>query len=127
MSTPPDINATVKAMIEVQVIQALNSAPEAIEKLVKAALSRPVDRTGKFDGYGDKMPYLDWMVGEEIRSAAQRAICTIMQEFQPRIEAEVRKGLTSDTVVEAVTKSFVDAAAQDWRINVKFEAEDKRR
>lgn len=126
MTTTPDITEIVKALIEAQVIQALNSAPDAIEKLVKAALSRPVDSSGKFDGYGNKMPYLDYMVGEEIRSAARNAIRTIMLEFQPRIEAEVRKGLTSETVVAAVTKSFVDAAAQDWRIDVKFEAEKRR-
>ena len=127
MTTTPDITEIVKALIEAQVIQALNSAPDAIEKLVKAALSRPVGNDGRFDGYGNKMPYLDYMVGEEIRSAARNAIRTIMLEFQPRIEAEVRKGLTSETVVAAVTKSFVDAAAQDWRIDVKFEAEDRRR
>ena len=128
MTAPPDINAMIKATIEAQVVQALNSMPEAIEKLVKAAMSKEVDATGKFDSYSsNKMPYLDWMVGNEIRDAARDAVRRIMKEYAPRIEAEVRKGLTSDTVVAAVTKSFIQAADQDWRINVKFEADESRR
>lgn len=121
-----NINELIKSIIETQIIQALNSAPDAIEKLVKAALSRPVDRAGKFDGYGDKMPYLDYMVGEEIRRAAEAAVRKVVAESAGKIEDLVRNGLTSDSVVAAVTKSFVDAAAQEWRINVKFEAEKQR-
>ncbi len=35
MTTPENISELVKGIIETQVIQALNSAPEAIEKLVR--------------------------------------------------------------------------------------------
>lgn len=127
MTTPDQtIEAMVKSMIEAQVVQALNSAPEAIEKLVKAALSRPVDSLGKFDGYGSKMPYLDWLVGEEIRNAARAAVHKVIAESTDQIEAQVRKGLTQDTVVDAIVKSFTNTANEEWRINVSFEA-DKRR
>ena len=108
-------------------MKALNAAPEAIEKLVKAALSKPVDKDGKFDGWGDKMPYLDYLVGNEIRDAARMAVRTVVKEQTPTIEAEVRKGLTSESVVAAVTKAIIGVADQDWKIDVRFEAEDKRR
>ncbi len=127
-----NIQEIVKGIIQTQIVQALNDAPEVIEKLVKASLSKPVDKNGRVEGethyspYGGTMPYLDWMVGQEIRCAATNAVHRLMQEYAPKIEEEVRKGLNSDTVVAAVTKSFVTAAEQDWRINVKFEVEDKK-
>ncbi len=122
-----DVSELVKTIIQTQVIQALNSAPDAIEKLVKAALSRPVDSVGKFDGYsGNKMPYLDYVVGEEIRSAATTAVRKVMQDQAGKIEALVREGLSSESVIAAVTKSFIHAASQEYKINVSFEAEPKR-
>lgn len=124
--TADNIDALVKGIIETQVIQALNNAPDAIEKLVKAALSRPVDASGKYDGYGNKMPYLDYMVGEEIRSAATAAVRKVILESSQLIEDEVRKGLSSETIVAAVVNSFVKTAEQDWRIDVKFEAKKDR-
>lgn len=127
------LETTIKTLLEAQIIQALNSAPEAIDKMVKAALARPVDANGNAEGtrdytsYRGTMPYLDWMVGQEIRDAARTAARKVIQEKMPDIEAEVRKGLSSDSVVAAVTKSLVSTAAQEWRINISFEAEENRR
>lgn len=127
-----NIDVMVKTIIETQIIQSLNNAPEAIDKLVKAALSKPVDKGGNFEGdrhfssYGGTTPYLDWMVGQEIRSAAEGAVRKVISESASVIEAKVREGLSSDTVVAALTKAFVSAAEQDWRIDVKFEAEKKK-
>lgn len=128
-----DTNALIRGIIETQVIQALNNAPEAIEKLIKAALSKPTDAQGNeegsrnFSSYGGTMPYLDWMVGQEVRSAARLATQAVIKEMMPNIEAEVRKGLSAESVVAAVTKSLIGTAEQEWRINVKFEAEKERR
>lgn len=114
-----DIQQMIKTTIETQVVLALNSVPEAIEKLVKAALSKPVDENGRFDGYRGTMPYLDYLVGEEIRSAARGAVHKVIQEHVDSIEEEVRKVLSSDTVVAAVTKALVGAASEGWRIGVE--------
>ena len=117
----------IRGIIETQVIRALNEAPEAVEKLVKAALSRPVDENGKFDGYhGNKLPYLDYIVGQEIRNAAENAVRKIVMEQSNDIEEMVRRGLSSESVIAAVTNSLVGAAKEEWRINVSFEAQPKR-
>jgi hypothetical protein len=127
------LEVTIKSLLETQIIQALNSAPDAIEKMVKAALTRPVDSNGyhegmsNYRGYGGTMPYLDWMVGQEIREAARKAAAKVIAERMPDIEAEVRKGLSSESIVAAVTKSLIGTAEQEWRINVSFEAEKERR
>lgn len=76
-----NVELTIKTLIETQIIQALSNAPEeAIEKLVKAALSKPVDDNGNERGYGSKMPYIDYLVGSEIRDAARRAVSKIVLE-----------------------------------------------
>jgi hypothetical protein len=122
------VETTIKTLIETQIIQALNNAPEAVEKMVKAAMSEPVDpRSGKNDGYSShRVPYLEYMVGNEIRSAATEAARKVIQEKMPDIEAEVRKGLSSESLVAAVTKSLIGVAEQEWRISVKFEGEKER-
>lgn len=124
------VDTTIKALIETQVIQALNSAPEAIEKMVKAAMSEPVDpRSGSKDGYHStqRVPYLEYMVGEEIRSAARTAARKVILEKMPDIETHIRAGLSADSSVAAIAKSLVGVIDNDWRIEVKFEAEDKLR
>jgi len=123
-----DVETTIKTLIETQIIQALSNAPlEAMEKLVKAALSKPVDDSGNFNGYSNhKIPYIDYMVGQEIRAAAQEAARKVIRERMPEIESHVRAGLSSESIVAAVTNALVGAASEDWRITVNFEAEKQR-
>lgn len=123
----PDISTLVKGLIETQVIKALNEAPEAIDKLVKAALSKPVDvTTGRSDGYGQKAPYLDYLVGEEIRYAARAAASKVIQEKQDVIEGMIRTSLSSDVITSAITKAFLGASDQEWKIGVTFERDKDR-
>lgn len=122
MLTQDAVSIQIKTLLETTIIQALNNAPDAIENMVKAALAQPVDSSGDPKGYGTKMPYLDFLVGVEIRTAARRAVEKVIQEKMPDIEAAVRAGLSSDSVVAAVTKSLVGAASEDWKIEVNFKA-----
>jgi hypothetical protein len=113
----------VKTLIETQIIQALNSSPEAIEKLVKAALSKPVDpTTGSFTtSYGSKLPYLDFLVGDEIRSYASSAVRKILAENSDKIEQIIREALSTKDVVDSFKQAIVGTVDQEWKIQVKFE------
>lgn len=126
MSTLDEMQTMVKTIIEAQIIKSLNEAPEAIEKLVKAALAHPVDSNGDAKGYGTKMPYVDWLVGDEIRAASRIAVRKVIAEHAANIEAAVRAGLSQEDVVKAVAKAVIGAADQEWRINIKFENEKSR-
>jgi hypothetical protein len=120
------IRDLVKTTIEAQIVKALNEGPDMVEKLVKAALSKEVDATGKFDGYGNKTPYIDYLVGNEIRFAAQRAVSAVVAEKADVIEAQVRAALSQADVVQSFVKAIVGATSEEWRINVKFESEKGR-
>lgn len=126
MSTEGQIETIVKTLIQTEVIKALNSAPDAIEKLVKAALSRPVDITGKFDAYGKTMPYLDYLVCNEIRAATQDAVRTVIAGHRTEIEQHVREGLKTESLVAAMTKAIVGASEHDYLIKVSFETQKDR-
>ena len=114
------LEVVVKTLIETQVIKALNEAPEAIDKLVKAALAKPVDQHGDSKGFHANTPYLEWLVGEEIRRAARSAVQKVVQEHAATIEAHVRTNLSSEAIASAITQAVLGAAAQDWQINVAF-------
>jgi hypothetical protein len=126
MSTESQIETIVKTLIQTEVVKALNNAPDAIEKLVKAALSKPVDSSGKFDSYGSNMPYLDYLVGNEIRAATTAAVRTVLAEHRAEIEQQVREGLKAESVVSAMTKAIVGAAEHDYLIKVSFETQKDR-
>lgn len=123
-----DVNQLVKTIIETQIVQALNNAPEAIEALIKAAMSEPVDKNGNKEGsrefsFGStKMPYLDWMVGQQIRNATHNAVVKVINEMLPDIESKVREKLSHDDVAKSFVEAVVKNVGQEWRIRVNFEA-----
>jgi hypothetical protein len=122
----PTVKDMVRTVLEAHIVTALKETPEALDTLVKAALSREVDsRNGSFEGYGTKVPYLDYIAGETIRTATSQAVRKVVQEMQPEIEAEVRKILTSEQVVQAFTKCIIGSTDQDYKISVSFEKADR--
>lgn len=124
-----NVSDVVKAAIQTQIIAAFNQAPELVEKLVKAALAKPVDSiSGSEQGYhGSRVPYIDYLVGDEIRTATRKAVQTVVAEHAATIEACVREGLNAQSVTEAISKAVIGAATQGWGVTVKFEAEKDRR
>lgn len=123
-----NINAIIETTLKAEIIKALNAAPEAIEKLVKAALELPVNEHGSKPDQWTRttMPYLDWLVGDEIRRAARMAVQEVVKANEPEIHAAVKRRMSADTIVDAFAKHLVKTADEDWKIEVKFEAEKSR-
>ncbi len=119
-----NIKALIETTLKAEIAKALNQAPEAIEKLVQAALSQPVYSNGEIEsrGYspGNKMPYLDWLVGSEIRRATEGAVRDAVAACEPSIKAEVAKRLNAENVVDAFTEQILGTVKEDWRLNVNF-------
>lgn len=118
-----NIDAMVKTIIQTQVLQALRSAPDAVEAMVQAALSKPVDEhSGRHDdrSYGKKIPYLEWIVGDAIRQAATQAVLETIAAMKPQIAELVRAKLQGEDIVSAFAKAVTKAVDEDWRIDVEF-------
>lgn len=117
------VEATVKAAIQAQIVAALTSGPEKmIESLVKAAFEQPVDKnTGKPDGYSsNRVSYLDWLVLDTIRMAAERAVREAVTQKTDEIKALVVARVTQESVEAAAEEILGNFRSQDWRIDVKF-------
>lgn len=115
-----DINEVVKAIIQTQIIAALTSGTDTIEKLVASALSQPV----KIDpsGYNRKeVPFIDHLIGNMLRDAARESVAEVIREQQPIILAAVRGKLSADTIVEALTTAITGALGEMWNLRVTFE------
>ena len=107
----------IKTTIQAQVVMALNSVPEAIDALVKAALSKPVDeKTGGIGGYGEKVPYLDYIVGEQIRFAAREAVRKVLSEHVSMIEDQDRISRQAEREACAQVAENQQGILSNWRL-----------
>lgn len=94
----------IETHIKARIVAALEQDAGAfIEKLVAAALSKPVNEWGGEPQYSEtKMPYIDWLVGTEIRSAAQHALQRMMIDRREEIEAAVVKAMPAHKIAQAL-------------------------
>ena len=122
-----DIEALLKTTIQMKVVEAFNQAPEMIDKLVEAAISKEVDEHGgKPSGYGSKkLPYMEWLVGEEIRKAITSAVKEYVQQNKEAIDARVKKAMEDADLVTPITKmlSTVMTCEYNWNINLDVKKE----
>lgn len=117
-----DVKALVQASIQTKIIEAFNETPEAIDQLVQAALKKEVDEHGNEPRYNSnkRMPYLEYLVGENIRNFATKAVLEAVRAREDDVCSAVKKALSTDDVVVAFAKSIVDATAKNWAIDVIF-------
>lgn len=94
----------IETHIKARIVAALEQDAGAfIEKLVAAALSKPVNEYGFEPKYSEtKMPYIDWLVGSEIRAAAQHALQRMMIDRREEIEAAVVKAMPAHKIAQAI-------------------------
>ena len=129
MADQDDIAQLVQTVLHTKIIQAFHDAPEAIDRLVEAALSHEVsEHGGKPDAFSRKrMPYLEWIVGETIRSAARSAVQDVVKEREAEIRDAVRQALTAEKIVDGLIAKILGAIDQDFRVTVQFADEDRNR
>lgn len=116
-----DIEAMIRTTIQAKVIEAFNAAPEAIEKLIAAALEQKVDQYGmKPEGYrrDEAIPYLDWLVGSEIRMATQGAVREYITEHKETIKAQIAQAIGKADFASAIGERMADVLAEDHRWSV---------
>jgi hypothetical protein len=122
-----NVEEIVKTTLQAEILKALKAAPEAIEAMVKAAIEKPVDPdTGKPTGYGNKVPYLEYIVGDALRTELYNAVQIEFASRRDEIRAAVKKRLADDDIADAVASSVLKVAAESWRISVKFEGDKER-
>lgn len=122
MSTDDTIKNIITTTIQTKVIEALNDTPEAVGKLIEAAVNRPVGQDGRYSTSAyNTVPYIEWLVGDEIRTAAHQIVKDVLREYgQDQLAAIIRSKLSADKIAEAFAESVVGAAGREWDISVQF-------
>jgi hypothetical protein len=117
-----DLDKQIKALIEMQVVQALLDTPTAIEQLVKAAIEGPVDATtgGRNSYSSNKVPYLEYCANDCIRGAIRSAVIKVIQERTSTIETIVGSALSEKNVIESMAQAIVNAAQREWYMEINF-------
>lgn len=121
-----DVKAVIETTLKAEIVKALNAAPDAIEKLVTAAISVQVDKhSGSTDRgyYGDKVGYLDYLIGAEIRRAAEQAVREVFEAQKDVIKDAVKRRFSADDIVDAFASALIKTGSDDWRVRVSFEGE----
>lgn len=121
----PDIEEILKATIQTKVIEAFNTTPEMIDKLVQAALSKEVDASGncpsRYLSEREKMPYMDWLVGEEIRRAVTAIVRAHIEEHASAFKEKVKAAMESGDITESVSTVIAQILSEEYRWNVNLD------
>ena len=123
-----NIKAIIETTLKAEIVKALNAAPDAIEKLITSAITAEVgDRSGSIrpDYHERKVPYLDYLIGDEIRRAARDAVHEVIAAQADAIKASIKSRFTVDDVVDGFAKYLIAQASHDWRVEVKFAGPNK--
>ena len=119
-----DIEDILKATIQVKVIEAFNSTPEMIEKLVCAALSKEVDQYGEKPrqlSFGTTtMPYMEWLVGFELRNAASECGKEYIASHKDEIAERVNKSMESGDFITPMANVISNVLSEEYRWNVEL-------
>ena len=123
-----DIEEILKAAIQTKVVEAFNQTPEMIDKLVEAAISKEVnEHGGKPASYGDKrMPYMEWLVGEEIRKAIAESVREYVNQNSDLIRERVAKSISNAEFGNSLAETLTKILSDEWRWSVDLKvSQDK--
>ena len=121
------VDELVKAGIQTEILKALNDAPEYINMLVDSALNQEVDDYGGKPSYSSsKKPYLEYVVGEQLRIFTGTAVRQWLEDNEPTIRAAIVERLVKVDIAEAFADAVAKQINDNWGINVYFNREPQR-
>lgn len=122
-----NIEAMLKTAIQTKVIEAFNTTPQMVEKLVQAAFSKEVSEHGgpRSDSYrAVNMPWIDWLVGEEIRNAAKEAVRDYIASHKDEIRSKVDEAMKRGDYGTKIGEQFAQIMEREWTWNFNINMKD---
>jgi len=119
-----EIHNLTKTLIQTKILEAFKEQPEYIDSLVQAALQQEVNQYGGKPDFRDKtMPFLTYLVRDQIHRLARESIQEVVAEEQPRLKESIREQLVNGALSDGLLAAVVDAVKQEWRLTVNVQAE----
>lgn len=124
------IQPIIQANISAAITQAMGDRTGVVNKVIEQILNVRVDGDGKIDTYSSNrsMSWVDWAVGNALRTAAKEAINQAIAEQQDVIKQHIATQLQRKNsplikqLVEGMMTGVFDASKCNYRLNVTHES-----
>lgn len=121
--SPDIIQPIIQAQITAQIAAVLGQHDQRIiEEIVRGVLTLPVGSDGKHSEYSyqNKQTFIEWIVQDAIRRAAEQAVKGFVTANGDKLRIEVEKQFKASTkqLAKIFVSGLVDAVSTQWRFNV---------
>ena len=127
LQIPKDIiEPIIQAEITKAIIEAMGPKQAVMQHAIASILNVKVDGEGKPASYGGA-PWIDWVIGKEIRASATAAIvehlATHGETIKKQLTAELAKKNSPmvKQLIEGMVGAMTHPDALRWRLNVTFD------
>lgn len=128
LQIPQDvIEPIIKAEITKAIVEAMGPKQALLQTAIANLLNMSVDSDGKPSSYGHSRPWIDWMVGKQIRDAAEQAIKSHIADHGEQIKKQLAAEMAKKNsplvrqLVEGMVGAMTHPDALRWRIKVEFD------
>jgi hypothetical protein len=127
LQIPKDIiEPIIQAEITRSIVEAMGPKQAVMQHAIASILNMSVDSDGKPSSYNGR-PWIDWIIGKEIREAATAAIVEHLaahgEAIKKQLAAEMAKKNSPlvKQLVEGMVGAMTHPDALKWRLNVTFD------
>ena len=127
LQIPKDIiEPIIQAEITKAIIEAMGPKQAVMQHAIASILNLSVDSEGKPTTYQGK-PWIDWIIGKEIRASATTAIVEHLSAHGETIKKQLAVELAKKNsplvkqLIEGMVGAMTHPDALRWRLNVTFD------
>jgi hypothetical protein len=127
LQIPKDIiEPIIQAEITKAIVEAMGPKQAVMQSAIATILSMSVDSDGKPTSYNGR-PWIDWVIGKEIRAAATEAITSHLATHADVIKKQLATELAKKNsplvkqLIEGMVGAMTHPDALRWRLNVTFD------
>lgn len=113
---PKDIiNPIIQASVNEAVLRALDGPQNLVSSAILGLLNTKVDRDGKPSSYSDSRPWIDWVIGDCVKTAARRAIEEHLEAHKDELRAQLAAQLQkkNSPLVKQLVEGMVNAVTSE--------------
>jgi len=121
------VKPILEKQIQAAILANIGNPEQLIQKVVAVALSQKVNREGKISQYSsdNNYDYLEVLVGQSIREAANEAIKQWLTDNQEQLKVAITKELNKPARLKSIVGAFADAAEKSFKSDWYFKCDVK--
>lgn len=127
LQIPKDIiEPIIQAEITKAIVEAMGPKQAVMQSAIASILNMSVDGDGKPSSYNGR-PWIDWIIGKEIRKAATDAIVEHLAAHGETIKKQLAAELAKKNsplvkqLIDGMVGAMTHPEALRWRLNVTFD------